>query len=195
MTESRLSMTHEEWLEIYLTTRLPDLLKVNSYLMSFLLVMNIQLPLDSQLDSKIESSDLGIYEEINDDFIKESIMNRNKFQKLNYYQSDYLKRILDRKLVSISSLAKEFSICKSTLYWIKHWIDFSSEIVIIKNEERGLLTDHNIILYKIEEFLLNRQTSTTIFEIQRHLQEWLKFKLSRHEIRRILKEDLRYSNK
>ena len=75
---------------------------------------------DSQLDSKIESSDLGIYEEINDDFIKESIINRNKFQKLNNYQRDYLKRILDRKVVSISSLAKEFSICKSTLYRIKH---------------------------------------------------------------------------
>ena len=31
---------------------------------------------DSQLDSQIESNNLGIYEEINDDFIKESIMNR-----------------------------------------------------------------------------------------------------------------------
>ena len=49
------------------------------------------------------------------------------------------------------------------------------------------------MLYKIEEFLLNRQTSTIIFEIQSYLQAWLKFKLPRHEIRRILKEDLRYS--
>ena len=51
----------------------------------FLLADEYLVTPDSQLDSMIKSSDLVIYEEINDDFIKESIIIRNKFEKLNNY--------------------------------------------------------------------------------------------------------------